>query len=442
MSYIDIGIIAFLVLFGALGVWKGVQKSALALGAFLISFVIAFFLANVVAEAFLGIDSVREFVMGTKGWSLFNWIYDNMGDAPWAGKSYIAKNFYSPIYEVVRTSKDFSATFTPQMGVALCAAFTMFSAIIGIGLFIVIRALMCIVTMIVKSYIPRKKSVGNRVGALFVGMVRGGVWAFVITIVFSTIGGFGFAPAIDAVEDNYESAVMANHLNDGAYGIKNAVLIPSEDMFSRLVIKFKQGVKEEKPSTPDPLDKKRKELYVGIINLNYTGDKYSVHPTTGEVVVEDVDAKLIDASDYADSGFDIAINAIIGYNNNIGASIIKEGGSLADADIETLNEYETIRQNIWSIMYGGSGLNNALGNYMLCINDEYFGTYHDQDIVDSNNATLKGYYDVIVDALDRLKVEYAKLTLFTEDDSVGNLSIPQYPEVIQDSVVEDGPAVE
>ncbi|MDE7464533.1 MAG: CvpA family protein, partial [Clostridiales bacterium] len=273
MSYIDIGIIAFLVLFAALGVWKGVQKSALALGAFVISFIIAFFLANVVAEAFLNIDSVRQFVMGKEGWSLYTWINSSMGGAPWEGKSFIAENFFKPIYNVVVTSKELSATFTAHDGVALCMAFGIFSSMIGLGLFIVIRALMCIVTMIVKSYIPRKKSVGNRVAGLFVGMGRGAIWAFIITIVFSAFGGLAFLPAVDVINDNYDDSVMAKYLNEGAYGIKNGVFIPDEDMFNRLVIKGGFNVHKpeegEDPPASDALEIERNELYADIMNLNY-----------------------------------------------------------------------------------------------------------------------------------------------------------------------------
>ena len=64
MSWIDIAIIALVVLFGLAGVLKGVKKSALSLGAFLVAFVLAFFLANVVAEAFMGIEGVKNFVVG------------------------------------------------------------------------------------------------------------------------------------------------------------------------------------------------------------------------------------------------------------------------------------------------------------------------------------------------------------------------------------------
>ena len=63
MSWIDIAIIALVVLMGTLGVFKGTKKSALALAAFLAAFVIAFLLTNVITELLLSVPVINKRVL-------------------------------------------------------------------------------------------------------------------------------------------------------------------------------------------------------------------------------------------------------------------------------------------------------------------------------------------------------------------------------------------
>ena len=101
MSWVDIVIIALAVLFGTIGVLRGVQKSALSLGAFLVAFLVAFFLANTVAEGFLGLEAVRKFVMAPEGFSLFTWLRDNIPGTAGASESFIDVNFYRPVAAII-----------------------------------------------------------------------------------------------------------------------------------------------------------------------------------------------------------------------------------------------------------------------------------------------------------------------------------------------------
>ncbi len=432
MSYVDIGIIALLLLFAALGVWKGLQKTSLALGAFLISFIISFFLANVVAEAFLGIDGVRQFVLGKDGVSLFTWVRDSKGDMP---GSFIFKNFYEPIYNTI-PKKLLTASFTAADAAAVSVAFSIFSAIVGVGLFIVIRALLCIVTMIVKSYIPRKKSMGNRVAGLAVGAVRGGVWALVFTIVFSVLGGL---PAMSKMEKEFDDSAMAHYLNTAAYSIKNALFIPDDEMLERLIQKggfIEKEEKPEKPELPDPLKVKRYELYAEIMNLNYpTGHRYEVDTTTGEIK-ENADGWIeVDTSVFERTGFKDAYDAILAYNVRLADNIKADDGALKDATQETLEEYDTVRSNILRIMSGGGdNFIVSLTNYNNILNDDSFGNSSEAGVVENTNNSLRDYYNKIVAALDALKVEYAKYELLTVPAAAGEFTLPDYPALIQDEV--------
>ena len=149
MSVVDIVIIALVVLFGAFGVIRGVKKSALSFGAFLVSFIFAFFIAKVVAEALLGIVAVKDFVVGPNGFSLYTWL--NMVIPANAGKgdSFLDVNFYKPMLETVQGFNGLQPAFTEHNALAMCAAFVIFTGMCGVGVYIVARFLMCLVTMIV-----------------------------------------------------------------------------------------------------------------------------------------------------------------------------------------------------------------------------------------------------------------------------------------------------
>ncbi|MDE6402028.1 MAG: CvpA family protein, partial [Clostridiales bacterium] len=214
MSWVDISIIALVVLLGLFGVLKGFKKSLLSLGAFLIAFLLAFFLANVIAEALLGIEGVKTFVVGNgfdekADFSLANWIYHSMGEGNYS--PFLLENFYKPVLEII--DKANLVGVDAAQGSAIYLAFLMFSAICGVGIFIIARFLLVIVTVIVKSYIGKKKSPLSRLSGFVIGAARGALWAFAITLVFSGFGGLAFVPAFDYVESEYEhkSAVFCQH---------------------------------------------------------------------------------------------------------------------------------------------------------------------------------------------------------------------------------------
>ncbi len=430
MSWVDIVIIALVVMFGGFGVWKGVQKSALALGAFLISFIIAFFLANVVSEGLLNVEAVRRFVFGddvngATGFSLYGWVLNSMSDT--VPTEFLTKNFIEPILKVVTGYRGYTDTFTVQNGYALYLAFNMFSVIVGLALFLVIRGLLSIVTMIVKSFIPRKKSAGNRVGGLFVGFARGGIWALVLSVVVSVIGGFTFASGFNAIEKEFEESVIGKYVYQGAYGIKNGAFIPGDDMYARLVDKSGFAVKGGEEEEPDPLAGKKDELYIELYNLNYSsGDAYEKNEA-GEIVFDESAIKF-DGNAYVETGFDAAVKAITDYNAALAESI--KSGSLDSIDATALDGYLTIRTDIYGEIYGGEdNLFGHLHNYMNAISEaKTTSSDASQEIVDIRNAALSEHYDAIVRHLNELKTLYAGFTLMTESETVGSLEIPTYPE--------------
>ncbi len=420
MSWVDIVIIALLVLFAGFGVLKGVQKSALSLGAFLLAFVIAFFLAKPVAEAFLGIGGVRSFVMGTEGWSLYTWLRGSVDAIE--PSVYVQEHFYQPVIDIISQFPGYTESFTIEQGKALYLAFTLFAAIVGVGLYIVARLLLSIATMIIKSFIGKRKSAINRLCGFFVGAVRGLLWSLALTLVFSMIGGFTFVPFINTVQTEYESAVVANYVNDWAYTLKNKMFLPNADMFARVVEKSGMAVPPEE-ETPEEFELVGQELdlYVDFISLNYNQDVCSVEDGK-PVFVENYEQFALKPADYAATGFDGAIKAIMDYNA-AAAETIKSGG-IATLDTATLKTYLTVVQDGTNSIYDGMNeVLQMLYNYNVKIAEDK--ELVSQEEIEKANIDLKTRYDAIVEKFEGLKTSYSALASF------GTLELGTYPNVVK-----------
>lgn len=421
MSYVDIAVIALLVLFAGFGILTGVKKSALSLGAFLIAFLIAFFLAKPVAEGFLNIDGVRNFVVGTNGWSLYTWL-SGYSSSFGGGSDFVNTNFYQPVVNIISGFQGYNDSFTLAQGQALYYAFLIFSAIIGVALYIVARILLCIATMIIKSFIGKRKSVASRLFGFLVGAVRGGLWAVVFTLVFSMIGGFTFIPFIDSAQAEYERAVIANYVNDAAYTLRNKVYLPNADMFARIVDKAEVIVKEEdKEQEGYVLLGQEADLYVYFLNLNYKSDPYSV--VDGEIVLDSEKAlDVINVSHYEHTNFGNVLQAIIDYNA-AAAESIKEGG-LANTSTSQLNTYITIvHQNNRAITDIMTDTINELYNYENYIAENSALTT--EDAVTSANRELETKYTNLCALFDELKNMYTGIPTF------GTLNMGNYPSVVK-----------
>lgn len=409
MSWVDIGIIALVVLLGLLGVLKGFKKSLVSLGAFLVSFILAFFLANVIAEALLGLEGVKGFVLGNgfgegSDFSLAKMIYGLMGKNGYTAseESFLFKNYTMPIWEIIAQSKVVINDF--NQGYALYLAFIMFSAICGVGIFMVVRFLLVIVTAIIKTYIDKKKSPLSRLGGFVIGAIRGGLWAFAITLVFSCFGGMTFMPGMHYVEDEYEhkNAVFCQYFNIGAYYIRNHLFLPNADTYGRMVeMVFKKGSDE---NYPDKMTDEQAKLFVNISNLNFEGEPWSWNGETHTYVLDGENAKAYDVESFADVGFDKVMKSIFDYNESAAELILS--CTLTDEQIKTYNSIAYTSAN--SIAKKLNSLVDALREY----NENY---KHGKTLTDNtaisnwNNVTLSENYRAIKDLIDELVTQYSNM---------------------------------
>lgn len=405
MSWVDIVIIALVVLLAGLGVLKGVKKSSVALVAFLVAFVIAFFLSNVVAEAMLNIEGVKKFVLGSDGFSLYTWLYKSIGTSE--PSEFLVTHFYKPVLDIIGGYAGYTPEFTVEQGQALYLAFTVFSAIVGVGLFLVARLLLTIVTVIIKSYIGRKKSGLSRLFGFFVGAIRGAAWAMAITIVFSAIGGFTFVGGFAKIEAEYEKSVIGKYVNQYSYAIKNKLFLPDADMYARIVDASGLAVKGGDETPPEDITGTRLDIYISLMNFNCTGDKYSKDADDKLVVNSEV-AEFNPAVDFGDSGYADLLTSIMNYNTTAATGIWNR--TLLDGEVSAadLGNYMSIIQSGDDSIYNAwNDVITDLRNYEFKIDDSRDIT--NEEVIRSVNADLKTLYDSINVKLDAIAGKYASL---------------------------------
>lgn len=415
MSWIDVGIIGLVVLCGLIGVLRGVQKSLLSLGAFFIAFILAFFLANVIAEALIGMSSTKGFVLGDgnfggDGFSLANWLYKSMFPVGEDGvivsnlpgeDTFLYEKFYKPVLDIIGSAK---VEVDPTYGLAMYYAFMMFSAMVGVALFIIVRFLLVIVTVIIKSYIGKRKTVMTRLFGFAVGFVHGGLWALVITLIFSCMGGLPVS-AFSSIEGEYEhpNAVFCQHINSGAYAIRNSMFLPSADMYGRIVNEV--IITESEGPKGDKLSGHRLELFINLNNLNYDNHPWSINEATRLREFDENGAIARTGSEFKLVGFEQAYNAILEYNAAVAAAV-DNLELLTDID-ETM--FGTYNDMIATGNTSVSALMDKLTGELRAYKQDY-KTAGREDADDINwTARLKTDYDNILDTINAIKAQFAAL---------------------------------
>lgn len=406
MSWVDITIIAVVALFAIIGVVKGVKKSALTLTAFLISFIAAFFLAKVVTEALLNVEVIKGIVMGPEK-SLYSWLLTSVSDT--LPSEFILKNFYQPVIDIV-SQYTFTESFTINQGIALYYSFSIATVAVGAVLFILVRIVMSIICMIIKSYFGKKKSGLSRLGGMVVGAVRGAAWTFAVVIMFTFVSGLTALSPINVVETELEKSVIGKYVNQYSFAVKNKFL-PDYEQFDRIVNASGLAVKEGDDEDKDGLVGGQLEIYIDLLTLNYTSGGYATDDNGNPYLMENSIA--IDPTLYADCGFDQAVRAISEYNNQA-AEFVMNGG-IAEASAAALSFYVTTIQEANDSIYNRTNeLYTALANYEKAVEDARALQSPDSELIEETNRDLQSKYNGVKSIFDRMGELYDSLTLFPE----------------------------
>lgn len=245
MSYIDIAIIALIVLSALLGLWKGGFKTMIGMFGGLVALVLAMLLAKHVAIACID-GFAKNWVLGAEG-SIRSFVGNLLPDAVKelaAGASEVdvttalGSGIFGFLFKPL--AKTYSAlvaehpAITPYDCISCVAAFQIFTVIVAVALFIIARLLMCLFTMFAKSFAKDGKPNGlsRALGALL-GAVRGLVYACVLLLIASFFTGLSF---MSGYNEQMDKSVLAKPLTQFSATLP-AKSFNDEKVLNRLLIK-------------------------------------------------------------------------------------------------------------------------------------------------------------------------------------------------------------
>lgn len=248
MSIADIVIIVVVALMALIGLWKGFFKTVISFCGWFVSMLIAVLTARVVAEALLDIDAVGNFVAGAgEGVSLFTLFKRMLPDKLLAlkagateaeitkalGESVVA-SLVSPFIGVLRGEMIASSALTVGDGIALGMAGGLFEVIVGFALFIVLRIIMTLLVMFLKSLIDKDKKQGmlSRLGGFAFGAVRGTLYCAVLLLIVGFMTPFSFMQSLTAEIDK---GVLARPIATQVYALSGKIS-SNENYYNKLVL--------------------------------------------------------------------------------------------------------------------------------------------------------------------------------------------------------------
>lgn len=311
MSYIDIAIIVIVSLGALIGLAKGFFKSIISLFGWLVSFIIAVLLTKVVGEALLDIEFIKGFVLGEQA-SLFSLILSKLPPLDSTG---VIGFLLKPIIEIVTGSAAIAgAGVSLETGVALILTNGIYSVIVCILLFIVIRIVLLLVTMFANAM-----TAGKFLGAInrLLGFVVGAVKGFGTVCILILIMSFTLTlPIMAPVNAQIEKSVIAKPVSEFVFNMTEKFLKSDENIIDKL-LKF-AGIVPETPETPETpsyeMTEKEKELNETSANFIYCfSDR------------ESFDTAIMGTD------FDKDVNALKAYFEKLAATVKTSGVGEADA---------------------------------------------------------------------------------------------------------------
>lgn len=325
MSYIDIAIIAIVVLMAIIGLAKGFFKTIISFFGWLVSAIIAIFLSKVVAEALLDVGAIKNFVVGTgESFSLyktvFNWLPESM-DAAWPDG--FLGTILAPLQGMIMGGVGSTAA-TIREACALVLANGMFTAMVGIGLFIAIRIVMMLFTMFAKS-LTRNKTIGalNRFMGFIVGAVKGFAYVCILMLIMSF---FMSANFMEPVRNQLDKSVIGKPVANVVYKLRDKYILGDDGIFNRLLeyAGFKSG--EEGGGDEGGGD----EVY------QMTPDEATLK--------ELIDSFIEKPADYMGTPYDAQLQSLLDYNKAMSDKLAAEGAGDTDL-IAIVSAFRTRTEN-------------------------------------------------------------------------------------------------
>lgn len=326
MSIIDIVIIAIVALAAIIGIWKGFFKTLISFFGWLVSIVIAIFLAKVVAEALLDVEFIKNVVLGPSN-SLFTAFKgmlpsalqslpidatsEQIGEA--LGNPFLMILLSQPI-KLLSSAIMTSSTATVADGLALLIANSIYVILVGIAIFIAIRILMMLFTLFANSMTKNKTiSALNRFFGFLLGAVKGA--AFVV-VGFVIISYFITSSALSGFRNELDKSLIGKPVAEQVFKYTDLYLNGDDGMLKKLLDFAGFRPKGEEPPAEEITDTEKKII-----------ENIKIIITINGVAVEDLKG----------TQFDEKLDALLDYNS---AAIVKINSGLNkdDALLMALND--------------------------------------------------------------------------------------------------------
>lgn len=294
MSITDIVIISLIALFALIGLWKGFFKTCISMLGFLLSFVLAFFLASHVGEALLGIPAINGIITSSGGsFSLYQLLFTVVDKLP---VDTLSSGFFAGAFETVAPVVA-EGQITLQQAMSLYYADVIFNIIVGVALFIVARLLLSILTMFLKSLTKKNKlGAGNRIMGFVMGAVRGGVWSAVLLYIVSLVVGITSISFVDTINKDIQTSVIAKPVLTYCDVVTDKFIRMDGDYFLRVL--DKSGLTLDLPTEDE------ENLRNAFLEIN-----------------TDSEGNAYNAAKYESIDFDEKVSAILNYNTAAAAKV-------------------------------------------------------------------------------------------------------------------------
>lgn len=265
MNYVDVAIIAVIVLFALIGLWKGMAKTSIKLICFAASIVAAYFISDYLLTKALSVGFIKRLVAG-EGFSLYGMYYGGL--VPEIAEATVAPEiggifgaFVTPMIERFTAMGGTEAYgITYGQFIALNLSVNTLSILLTLVIYGIVRIVAHIVAWILKKiFVHGKPKALGRIFGFVAGAVRGAAIVAVLLVVSTVIFPmkFGFAQAyVDTFDESLIGRKVAVYVYGGydklIYGEDEA---KTEEFFEELGYEKKNTVPDATPTpseTPTP----------------------------------------------------------------------------------------------------------------------------------------------------------------------------------------------
>jgi len=297
---VDIVIIAIMVLVALIGLWKGFYKSLVGFLAFGTAFLAAFFLSGLIAYALVGVESINNFLFGGV---LFEFSRHLAGG--FAGTEGIIYNLIAPFASSIAGNSLVAGGYvsTHDANVAL-VIFALFTSVVGIVLFGIIRLLLIPITFLLKRAMAttkdgkrrRPKAASRIFGFLFSGG-KGLIYAMAIFVFI------GFAtPFIAPVANQIDSGFMASPILNATATIQSRLVGNPSNVLDRILPTVHRNFDPYTPETPggdtsqDPVVENHGvgEALEALLATEFANPSYAISELISKGFIVYIDAEGLD----------------------------------------------------------------------------------------------------------------------------------------------------